>query len=376
MGDGMKYCRECVLPDTRPGIKIGAKGICTACLGHREKDEIDWALRKREFEEMVSEVKSRAKGYDCVVPVSGGKDSTAQVVKCLEYGLKVLAVTWKTPARTEIGQKNLINLINLGVDHIEFTINPEIERRFMYNALVLKGDASIPMHMALYAIPLRIATSYDIPLVLWGESPHMEYGGSQEERRRNSLDLEWFKTHRILHGTSVDEWVGDDLTAKDLDAYRLPDESEFRKKGIRSVFLGYYFKWDPEESLRTALKYGFAVRKEGPKTGYYNYADIDCDFISVHHYFKWLKFGFTRLFDNLSIEIRNGRITREEALTLIRQKGDDTPYEDIEKLCRFLRISLDEFHDVEEKFRNRNIWIKESGKWVIKDFLIKDWTWR
>lgn len=371
----MKYCNKCVLPDTRPGISIDSLGICSGCAGHKEKDRIDWGQRKKEFDSIIESARRGSRNYDCVIPVSGGKDSTFQTVKCLEYGLKILAVTWKTPARTDVGQKNLENLINLGVDHIDFTINPKVEKRFMYKALVEKGDTAIPMHMALYSIPLRIAAAYAIPLVIWGESPHMEYGGTPEERKINSLDLSWFKKHTILQGTSAEDWVGDGLTIKDMEAYMLPDKKDFAEKSIRSLFLGYYFKWDPETSLRVAKENGFSVRKEGPKVGFYDYADIDCDFISVHHYFKWLKFGFTRLFDNLAVEIRNGRLTRDKAVEIIKKRGDDRPDEDIKKLCKFLNITESHFIEIEEKFRNKNIWFNVKGKWMIKDFLIKDWRW-
>lgn len=373
----MRYCKKCVTPDTRPGIQIGPDGICSACAGHGEKERlIDWDKRKAVFEAIVSEVKRREKGYDCIVPVSGGKDSTFQVIKCLDYDLRVLAVTWKTPARTQIGQQNLDNLVQLRVDHIDYTINHDVERHFMYKALVRKGDTAIPMHMALYSIPLRLAVAYDIPLVVWGESPHLEYGGTEEERNIDTLDPGWFKKHGILQGTSVEDWIDEELTRKDLEAYRLPDEQEFKARRIRSVFLGYYFKWDPEENLRISQSRGFRVRAEGPKTGYYNYADIDCDFISVHHYFKWLKFGFTRLFDNLSVEIRNGRMSRDRAVQIIAEWGDQTPHEDIKKLCRFLRISEKHFTEIAETFRNRNIWSLENDRWVIKDFIIDDWKWQ
>ena len=298
------------------------------------------------------------------------------MVRCREYRLRVLAVTWKTPARTPLGQQNLDNLVGLGVDHIDYTIDPDVERRFMYRALLTRGDSAIPMHMALYAIPLRLAVACDIPLVVWGESPHLEYGGSEEERNINALDMDWFKRHGILQGTSVEDWVGEGLTCQDLEAYRLPGEKEFKAHRIRSVFLGYYFKWDPEANLRVALEHGFRVRAEGPKTGYYNYADIDCDFVSVHHYFKWLKFGFTRLFDNLSVEIRNGRISRDEARRIIAARGDQTPHEDIRKMCDFLGISPEHFHQIEEKFRNKDVWVFENNRWVIRGFIIKDWKWK
>ena len=119
----MNYCRNCVLPDTRPNLQLDDDGICNACRSSETKSSIDWGKRKKSFELVVKSVKAKNKGYDCLIPVSGGKDSHWQVIKCLEYGLNPLAVTWKTPARTEIGTRNLENLINLGVDHIDFQIN-------------------------------------------------------------------------------------------------------------------------------------------------------------------------------------------------------------------------------------------------------------
>jgi N-acetyl sugar amidotransferase len=372
----MRYCIKCVLPDTRPGLEIGADGVCSGCAGHTEKHKsIDWQKRQKIFESIVTDVKKRTRGYDCIIPVSGGKDSTWQVVKCLEYGLRILAVTWKTPSRTKVGQANLENLIHLGVDHIDFTINPEVERLFTYKAFEQVGDPGLPMHMAIYAIPLKLALALDIPLVVWGESPHMEYGGSDSDRLINTLDLEWFQRHNILQGTSAKDWVDEELTPKQMEAYFLPTAEEFQKKQMRSVFLGYYFPWDVEESLRVAKKNGFQVRKEGPKMGLYNYADIDCNFISVHHFFKWYKYGFTRLFDNLALEIRNGRMSRDEAINTIGAIGDQTPYEDIATMCTFLGIPDKHFWEIAEKYRNPDIWKKAADKWVIKDFLIPNWKW-
>ena len=124
-----------------------------------------------------------------------------------------------------------------------------------------------------------------------------------------------------------------------------------------------------------AQQHGFQVRAAGPKTGYYNYADIDDDFISIHHWLKWYKFGLTRLFDNLALEIRNQRLTRNDAIAIIRESGEQTPHDDIEHLCQFLEISIAHFYEIIEPFRNLEIWQHVQGTWTIEDFIIPDWSW-
>ena len=372
----IKYCKKCLLPNTRPGVIIGDDGISNVWKdSHTLNYNVDWNERKDQFENLVSRIKKSTSGYDCLVPVSGGKDSTWQVLKCIEYGLNVLAVTWKTPARTLIGQANLQNLIALGVDHIDYTINPEVEKKFMYKSLIKFGSTALPMHMALFNIPLKIAVKFNIPLVIWGENSATEYGTDDESLKGLEMNSKWLNKHGVMHGTTAKDWVDKDLTIKDLTPYFGPSETELKETDVRAVFLGHFFKWDPEISLQKAKKNGFSVRKEGPKTGYYNYADIDCDFISIHHFFKWYKFGFTRLFDNLAIELKKDRLTMNQAIAILKKFGIQQPNEDIKKLCKFLNIEQSHFFEILESFRNHHIWFVENNKWKIKNFPIKDWKW-
>ena len=336
---------------------------------------IDWKKRERAFHMVVENAKALSQGYDCLVPVSGGKDSFWQVVKCLEYGLHPLAVTWKTPARTEIGAKNLSNLVRLGVDHIDYQINPQVEKKFMYQALLRYGSTAIPMHLALFNIPLKIAVKFNIPLVVWGENSAFEYGSSGESSTGFKLNGNWLRTYGVTNGTTAGDWVCNELTERELTPYFGPDDAEMEESNILAVFLGYYLQWDPEVTLEAAREHGFQARPGGPKTGYYDYADIDDDFISIHHYLKWYKFGFTRLFDNLSLEIRNGRVSREDALEILRRYGEQKPVEDIKKASGFMGILEDKFYEIIEKFRNHHIWYKDDGMWKIRNFIIKDWRW-
>lgn len=372
----MRYCSRCITPSTRPHITFDAEGVCNACAAHSTKPTMDWAGRERAFRAVVAKAKARANGgYDCLVPVSGGKDSTWQIVTCLEYGLTPLAVTWKTPARTALGAANLANLVSLGVDHIDYQVSPKVERKFMLRALERFGSTAIPMHLALFNIPLKIAARFEIPLIVWGENSAFEYGGAEDERSGFRLDGAWLHKFGVTHGTTACDWISDELTRQELTPYFGPSDDDLEQHGVLAVFLGYYFAWDPDTTLSVARAHGFQGRAEGPKTGYYDYADIDDDFISIHHYLKWYKFGFTRSFDNLSLEIRNGRLTRPAAIEWLRCRGDDTPLDDIDRFCTFAGTSRARFFDIIERFRNPDVWTRRNGTWRIDGFLISDWRW-
>jgi len=361
----MRYCTRCILPDTRPGIVLGSDGVCSACAAHARKPAIDWAARREAFASVVERAKARGKAYDCIIPVSGGKDSTWQVVECLNAGLHALAVTWKAPARTALGARNLANLVGLGVDHVDYQVNPKVERRFLYQSLVRHGSTAIPMHMALFSIPLRLAVALDVPLVVWGENSAFEYAGRDDERAGFRMDEGWRKEYGVTQGTGAGDWISPELSKADLTPYFAPSDRELEEKGVLAVFLGYYLGWDPVRSLEVAQRHGFQSRAEGPKTGFYDYADIDDDFISIHHWLKWYKFGFTRLHDNLSLEIRNGRLSREEALEIVRTRGDQTPRQDIERFCAFLGITQAHFFEVAERHRNPRVWSRRDGAWQL-----------
>ncbi|MDE0973589.1 MAG: N-acetyl sugar amidotransferase [Candidatus Nanopelagicales bacterium] len=372
----IRYCKWCVLPDSRPHLKLDAEGVCSACRRHNQKPSIDWTGRKIQFLKLCEEVRSRDRDYDCVIPVSGGKDSTWQVAMCLEQGLKPLAVTWRSPGRTAIGQRNLDNLISLGVDHIDYSINPDIERAFMLRTFEKAGSTAIPMHLAIFSIPLRIASAFNIPLVVYGENSASEYGGRDEDARSELLDSNWVQRYGVTQGTVAADWTDTELTARDLLAYSPPSSHTLESAGIKSVFLGHYFPWDPQTTRDAAIKSGFEIDSSGPRTGLFDYADIDDDFISLHHWMKWYKFGFTRTYDNLSLEIRNGRMTRDEAVETLRQRGDETPWEDLQMLSSFAGVSVEWLLSIAETFRSEEVWDRRpDGIWEIPGFLISEWQW-
>lgn len=369
----MKYCKRCILPTTRPGLTLDEDQVCSACRGHFLKESIiDWNHRREELARIVEEARSLSSGYDCIVPVSGGKDSWYQVVVCRELGMKVLGVTWRSPGRNELGQKNLDALVrNLQIDHIDYSIDVEVERRFTRAAYEQRGASGIPMHMALFHIPIRLAVQFKIPLVVWGENPQLEYGGKEEEQLTTDLDRAWLAAHGCLQSTTPSDWLSDDLMSSDLTAYQLPDDVSFSP---RSIFLGSFLKWDPLENAVVASRHGFSPAQKA-RTGSWNFADVDDDLISIHHYLKWFKFGFTRAFDNLSVQIRTGSVTRDEAIGTLEELGEQTPSSDIEAFCRFVDRDAAWFWEVAERFRNLDIWHRDGEVWKIPGFLVPNWRW-
>lgn len=371
----LKYCRSCVLPDSRPNLIIGEDGECNACKSHRTKPDIDWTRRERLFRELIGHAKAKGRPYDCLIPVSGGKDSTWQTLKCLEYGLVPLTFSYAPPLRTDLGRRNLDNLINLGVDHVDYRINPAVEKEFLRRGLERYGNIGTPMHTAIFSIARILAHRFEIPLIIWGEDSSAEYGGSKDEGKDYELNQSWLKKFGVGHGTSVEDWLGGALNSQNMFAYGGVPDSLLKDSDTTAVFLGYFFPWDPENTRNAAVSVGMQVLEGAARVGYWNYADLDDELISVHHYLKWFKFGFSRIFDNLSVEIRNGRLSRAEAIEIIRSTGDQTPHEDLEAFCRFTGLSRAQFNETAERFRNHDVWVFENGRWRIPGFLIDDWTW-
>jgi len=245
----------------------------------------------------------------------------------------------------------------------------------MLRAFERYGSTAVPMHMALFAIPLTLAVRLRIPLALLAAVGLGGGAAADEAQTGFRLDAAWLRAYGVTHGTSARDWVGDGFTEKELSAYFAPEDAELEAAGVSAVFLGYYFPWDPEETRRVAAAHGFRGRAEGARTGYYDYADIDDEFISIHHWMKWYKFGFTRLFDNLSLEIRNGRMTRAQAVELVARTGEQTPHADIERFCAFAGIPRSRFDAIAESFRNPAVWQRDGGTWRIPGFLVPDWKW-
>jgi len=367
----MKYCKKCLYPDTKPQLVFNEDGICSACVNYDLKEEIDWDDKEKELREILDKFKSEdGKNYDCIIPVSGGKDSTFQtyVIKKI-YGLNPLVVNFHPLDQTDIGKKNLETLKKIGVDCIEFSPNPSVYKKLAKYGLKELGDYQWPEHLGIFTIPVQIATKYKIPLIIWGENPQLEYGKPTNIEKETILDKKWLQDNG---GFFLDKIKPEDMTKygfsiNELMPYVYPKEEEIKKIGIRGIFLGSYIKWDIFKQLELVKTLGFSENDEIKEGTYDRWENLDVYFTVFHDYFKFLKFGFGRTTDHVSIEIRYGRMTREEGIKRVKEYEGKIPRKFFRKFLESAEITENEFHSICDKFTNRELFLVDDKGDLVKD---------
>ena len=367
----MIYCKKCLYPDTKPQLIFNDDGICSACTNHILKDTIDWQQKKKELLEILERHRNKDKtNYDCIIPVSGGKDSTYQTYMIKkEFGLNPLVVNFHPHDQTEIGRKNLENLKKIGVDCIEFTPNPEIYLKLARFGLKELGDFQWPEHLGIFSVPVQIAVKYNISLIIWGENPQLEYGQPTDINKDTVLDREWTEKNGgyFLDKVKPTDMVKYGFSLDDLRPYIYPSDEDIKRVGIIGIFLGSYLKWNIFEQLELVKNIGFSENTENKEGTYDRWENLDVYFTVFHDYFKFLKYGFGRATDHASIEIRSGRITREEGLELVKQYEGKIPRKYLGEFLKFADISMDEFLKICSKFTNKEIFKVDENQNVIQD---------
>jgi N-acetyl sugar amidotransferase len=369
----IRYCQRCVMPETKPDIFFNDKGICSACIHYEQRAEVDWDERRRELLEIVERYRSKdGSNYDCIIPVSGGKDSTYQTIRMLELGLNPLCVTATTDRLSPIGRRNLENLERLGVDHIEVTTNPVVRRRINRLALTQVGDISWPEHVTIFTVPVRIAVQMGIPLIVWGENSQNEYGGPATAAQDRVLTRRWLEEFGGLLGLRVSDLVGQaDIRPRDLIQYTYPDDEELARVGVTGIFLGYFLPWDGWANALIAQAHGFETKPTLVEGSLVNYENLDNIQTGIHDYFKFLKYGFGRATDLACMHIRRGRLRREDAITLVKRHDGKFPWtylgEPIEETLADIDMTLDEFRAVCDRFTNRKLFKVDRHGEFIRD---------
>jgi len=367
----MKYCKKCVYPDTKPQLNLNANGICDACLSAEEKEKIDWVARKKELGKILEQYRNKnGSRYDCIIPVSGGKDSHFQthIIKNM-FGLNPLLVSFHPRDFTEVGRKNIENLKNFGVDCIEFTANPIVYKKLAKFGLIELGDAAWPEHIGIFTVPVQVAVAYKIPLLIWGENPQMEYGGPAAVSTKQYLDREWNEKYGgyFLDKIKPQDMVKYGIDLKDLKPYLYPSDEEIRSVGVTGIFLGYYMKWDARSQVEVVKKLGFNVLNEPNEGTYTNYENLDTKYVGMHDYFKFLKYGFGRTSDHASIDIRNKRLTREEGLKLVKEYEGKIPTKYYKEFLNEFELTEQEFLKICDKFTNKSLFKTDKDGNLIRD---------
>ncbi len=363
------YCTRCVVSNQRPRIEFDRDGVCNACQHAWRKDhEIDWDARDQELREVLDRHRSKSGEYDVVVPGSGGKDSAyvAHVLKH-EYGMHPLTVTWAPHIYTDIGWKNFQNFIDSGFDNIMGWANGQVHRKLTRLSLVRMGDPFQPFIFGQMAFPLRIAVKYGVPLVFYGEDGEVEYGGSSKNEERSSLDLDSDIASILFSGLEPEAFVEDGIDPAHLQPYILPSLDEMRAAGIDYHHFSYFKKWVPQEHYYYAVEHtnfqANPIRSDGT---YSKYASLDDKLDGLHYYFAFIKFGIGRATSDASHEIRDGHLTREEGVSLVRKYDGEFPSRHFAECLEYLDMTEEEFSQVVDGFRPDHIWKQENGEWRLR----------
>jgi N-acetyl sugar amidotransferase len=354
----MKYCTRCLYPASKPDLLFDDDGICSACQAFDARSLIDWEDREKQFQRLAiatrREARHRSAAHDCVVPVSGGKDSHYQVIKAMDYGLRVLAVTAETDHLSDIGRRNLDNIAKLGCDHIEVKTNPVIRRKINRFTLETIGDISWAEHITIFSIPIRIASMMKIPLIVWGENPQNEYGGPAESQKATELTQAWLNEFGGLNGLRIDDVEASLGPIGEL--YRYPDIGNDPPKG---VFLGQFFPWSGMANAELAVQHGFELYHTMVEGSYGSFENLDNYQTGAHDWFRYIKFGYGRATDILSNMIRRGLISRQEAAPIAAERDAmfPDPYLGVRfsEVLKPLGMIPDEFLEVCDTFTNRDL---------------------
>jgi N-acetyl sugar amidotransferase len=369
----MTYCTVCFLPSTKPDLYLDDKGVCAACIAYRERKEVNWAQRQIEFGEIIERIRKTSNSkWDCIVPTSGGKDSTAQVLKVLELGLNPLCVTSTTCDLSELGRKNIENIKQLGVDYMEFSPNPVVRAQLNKIGLEQVGDISWPEHVGIFTVPVRAAVQFGVPLVIWGENSQNEYGGPASASSKNVLNRRWLEEFGGLLGLRVSD-LTENYGIRDIDLipYSYPTDEELARVGVTGLFLGYYFPWDGFSNYTIAQAHGFKSFGKVIEGSIVDYENLDNHQTGIHDYFKFLKFGFGRATDLVSVSLRRGKITRSQGLELIKLHDGKYPWTYLDKpldqILGRIDVTLGEFDAICERFTNKDLFLRDGNGQFLRD---------
>ena len=382
------FCKRCVISNQRPSstqetkhsrtqkhstMSINEDGICDACQFAKQKESIDWEQREEELLRLLDKHRRDDGYYDCIVPGSGGKDSVyaAHILK-YKYGMHPLTVTWPPIVYTDIGWKNFRSWIDVGgFDNISFNYNGKIHSLLTKLSIENLLHPFQPFILGQKNLAPRIALKYGIPLIFYGEN-EAEYGNPIAENSTSLRDKSYYTMQNIsevyLGGVSVQELFDKyKLTLNDVQTYLPADSKELKNANIEVRYLGYYLKWTPQEAYYYSVEHsGFQanpVRSEGT---YSKYNSLDDRIDGFHYYTLYIKFGIGRTTYDVSQEIRNKHITREEGVALVQRFDGGFPEKYFNEIMEHIGMEPERFVELCDEFRSPHLWNKENGEWKLR----------
>lgn len=366
----VRFCSRCLTPNSRPRVVFDADGICNACRNAEDKNRIDWVARREEFQALVSPLRcGDATKYDCIVPWSGGKDSSSIAYKLkFEFGLNPLLVTYAPMIPNEIGHHNREEMVKLGFDHLYFRANQKALRYLAKRFFIERGNPKVAWDAGINAVPVQVAVNYKIPVVFYAEHGESEYGGRvlSEEHRRTRDFTEVIENYV---GDDPRNWVDDHISARELCPYVYPPSEDVAAVGVKAFYFGYFFRWSMYENYRFIReKIDFRTNQKGRTDGTFtNYDSLDDKIDNLYYYMQFIKFGFGRAVRDASRLIQNGHMTRVEGLEFARKYDDEFCYEHFDEVLAYLELTRSEFDTIVDRHRNSEIWTKDGSRWVLRN---------
>jgi len=364
----IRVCKECLMPTTRPRVVFNDNGVCNACLNAKEKKSIDWDARRTQFLELVEKYRAKSGPYDCLVPWSGGKDSSAIALRLKdEFGLNPLLVTFSPLIPNEVGNHNREEVLKVGFDHLFIRPNQKVAVHLARRFFRERGNPKAAWDAGVTAATVQAAVKYNIPLMFFAEHGESEYGGrvlSEEHKRER--DIAEFLEHLV--GDDPINWVDDVVEEHDLAQYVYPDLEEVEKVGVKALYFGYFFKWDVYENYEYVRdRIDFKTAANGRTDGTFtNYDSLDDKIDNIYYYMQFIKFGFGRSVRDASRLIQLGRMTREEALEHAGSYDNEYPHTHFEDSLEYLGLTKVDFDEIVDLHRNREIWEQVGNEWRLK----------
>ena len=369
----MKYCVRCLQADTRPGIFFNGEGVCPACIYHESLRMVDWDERKQELAEVVAFGRANNhSGYDCIIGVSGGKDSTRQAIfvkDVLKMNPLLVSLGYPPEQVSQRGVDNVSNMIRHGFDCITINPGPDTWRTLMRRGFFEYTNWCRSTELALFSSVPRLAIAYQIPLIWWGENPALQLG-DMNVLGKTGGDGNSLRKMNTLGGGDNGWLLREGIRANQILQYCYPPEAEMEEANLRITFLGYFWKdWSLVDNGNFSALRGLDVRTDRPwEIGdTHGITSLDEDWVTLNQMIKYLKFGFGRVSDYVNEDIRNGRISRDEGIAL-NEKYDGTCADKyIESFCAFIGITVNDFWKHVDKAVNPVLFAKDGlGKYKPK----------